>query len=231
LEKLKKPPKGQNDIVKDEPYSSAMHFLSPNKTSKNVLKDSGRDKLNPCIFLDRDGTINVEIEYLHEPSKFKFIPGVLTALRSFSDQGYRLIIITNQGAIHRGWYTHDDVRATHEFMISELKKEGIWLEGIYYCPHSSDEKCDCRKPSPGLILQAAKDHQIDLKRSWMIGDKLSDVEAGNRAGNKTILVLTGYGRENKEKLDALDKSELKIKRPTFIVNDLLDASEKIKQNR
>lgn len=182
---------------------------------------------NKAVFLDRDGTINVEIEYLHEPNKFRFIKRVPDALKLLKEKGYYLIIVTNQGAIGKGMYKIKDMELTHEHMIKELSKKNIRLDGIEYCPHKAEDNCECRKPNPGMILNAAKKYDIDLSASWMIGDKLSDIIAGNKAGTKTILVFTGYGRKEFKKLRKMKEIEANLSTPTYVANNLWDATKKI----
>ena len=191
-----------------------------------------------AVFLDRDGTINVEVHYLHEPEKFRFEVGVVDALRSLKEAGYLLIVVTNQGGIAKGLYKVEDVEATHSHMIYLLKEEGIELDDIFYCPHSPNgleetglrKECECRKPNPGMILKGIEKYHLDPAMSWMIGDKLSDIEAGNRAGVHTILVRTGYGAEEECKLrDILNKAEStgnasnRYIIPEFIVSNLGEA--------
>ncbi|MHA1728379.1 MAG: D-glycero-beta-D-manno-heptose 1,7-bisphosphate 7-phosphatase [Promethearchaeota archaeon] len=185
---------------------------------------------NKAVFLDRDGTVNVEINYLHEPEKFKFLPDVPKALKLLQKNGFKLIIVTNQAGIGKGFYDHSDTRRTHEYMTKLLEKKGIHLDGIYYCPHTPEQKCDCRKPSPGMLKLAMKEHKINSAQSWMIGDKLSDIEAGNRIGVKTILVLTGYGREHKKMLLKSKNDGGNLKKPTYIAENMWNASKIILSN-
>jgi D-glycero-D-manno-heptose 1,7-bisphosphate phosphatase len=189
---------------------------------------------NKAVFLDRDGTINVEIHYLHEPEKFQFIENVPEGLKLLISNGFKVIVITNQGAIGKGYYGHEDVEKTHQQMKNLLEEENIELTDIYYCPHCVAENCNCRKPLPGMVLKAIEDHQIDPSKSWMIGDKLSDITAGNRANLKSILVLTGYGEEHKSQLESMKKiatTKSNIEDlnniPNFIVTDLFEASQLI----
>lgn len=154
----------------------------------------------PAVFIDRDGTINVEKEYLHQPEDFEFIPGVPEALRLLATAGYLIVVVTNQSGVARGFYSEEDVRRLHDHMDALLEREGAMVNAYYYCPHHPDSgfdkyrrDCDCRKPHPGMLLQAAEELKIDLAASWMIGDKRADVEAGKAAGCRSVLVLTGYG--------------------------------------
>lgn len=146
----------------------------------------------PAIFLDRDGTLMEEVGYCADPAQVRVFPGVIAALQELRDAGYLLILITNQSGIGRGYFTEDAYRAVQ----SELERQILpaRLDGVYFCPDV--EPSARRKPAPGMLLEAARDHSIDLARSYMIGDKASDIEAGRAAGCRTILVQTGYGREH-----------------------------------
>ena len=142
-----------------------------------------------AVFLDRDGVINIDKNYVHKIEDFEFIKGVKEALKHFLDAGYTLIIITNQSGIGRGYYTKEDFEKLTNWMLNELKKDSILIKKVYFCPHKPEDKCECRKPSPKMILDAKKEFDIDLKNSWLIGDKESDIEAGLNAGiKKTILI-------------------------------------------
>jgi D-glycero-D-manno-heptose 1,7-bisphosphate phosphatase len=184
-----------------------------------------------AIFLDRDGTINVEIDYLHEPEKFQFEKFAPEALKQLQDNGFRLIVVTNQGAIGDNLYTLTDMNRTHAFMEAELARYGIHLSGIYYCPHRYDESCNCRKPAPGMLLTAQRELGIDMQQSWMIGDKLADIVAGKRAGVRTILVLTGYGLKERKYLEDLEKCVRNEQTPDFFATTLVDAAEIILHRR
>lgn len=144
-----------------------------------------------CVFLDRDGVINKkapEGDYIKSWGEFEFLPGVKEAIRKLNGQGFLAIIISNQRGIAKGVMTEDDLEEINTKMGEELRKETAAIDGIYYCPHDIEDYCGCRKPEPGLLLRAAREHDIDLGRSWMIGDSESDIEAGKRAGCKTILI-------------------------------------------
>lgn len=155
----------------------------------------------PAVFLDRDGTINVEKEYLYRAEEFEFTSGAVDAIRLFNQAGYLVIVVTNQSGVARGYYTEADVKQLHCHIDAVLASQGARVDAWYYCPHHEQGKppynqaCDCRKPMPGMLLQAAADHAIDLTRSWMVGDKPADIEAGQAAGCRPVLVMTGYGVE------------------------------------
>jgi len=153
-----------------------------------------------AVFLDRDGTINEEVEYLSKVADFRFIPGVPEALRRLKDAGYLLVVVTNQSGIGRGYYDEAALASIHAHMHAELAVSGASIDACYFCPHHPEHAvgdyrldCACRKPLPGMLEQAASDLDIDLAASFMIGDKLADVEAGINAGCTPLLVLTGYG--------------------------------------
>jgi D-glycero-D-manno-heptose 1,7-bisphosphate phosphatase len=147
--------------------------------------------LQPAIFLDRDGTLMEEVGYCADPAQVRVYPGVAEALQNLHEAGYLLILITNQSGIGRGYFTDADYRAVQaEF---ERQIQPARLDAVYYCPDATPSAC--RKPSPGMLLEAAREHSIDLALSYMVGDKASDIEAGQAAGCHTILVQTGYGRE------------------------------------
>lgn len=160
-----------------------------------------------AVFLDRDGTINVEREYLFRPEDFHFVAGAPEAIRLFREAGFLVVVVTNQSGVGRGYYDEAAVEELHRHMDSELAMAGAAVDAYYYCPHHPTAgngiylmECTCRKPLPGMLHQAAADLKIDLARSWMVGDKLVDVEAGQRAGCMTALVLTGYGTQEQEAL-------------------------------
>ena len=148
--------------------------------------------MNRAVFLDRDGTINEEVSYLKSLGMLKLIPGVGAAIRLLNEAGFKVVIITNQSGVARGYFSESFVQNTHELLTSMLGKDGATIDGIYYCPHhptagNSEHtvRCDCRKPATGLLDRAAVDLDIDLKQSFMVGDKWIDVEVGQRAGAKS----------------------------------------------
>jgi len=159
-----------------------------------------------AVFLDRDGVLTREREdYVKTPEELEILPGIEAPLREVQKRGFRIVIITNQSVVGRGLTTHHEMSKIHEKLCHELARFGCTVDGIYYCPHRPDEGCDCRKPAPGLILKAAKELGIDMEKSWMIGDKDLDVEAGARAGvGDAVLVLTGYGAGEKDKVEQLE---------------------------
>ena len=144
------------------------------------------------IFLDRDGVINKEINYLHKIEDFEFIDGIFDACLHFQSLGYKIIIITNQSGISRGYYNHSDYQKVTQWMLDQFKYKNINILDVFHCPHGPDSTCDCRKPKPVMFLKAKNKHNTDMEKSWMIGDKEIDTIAANSAGiDNTILVRSG----------------------------------------
>ena len=133
------------------------------------------------IYLDRDGVINEDFGYVSKIENFKFINGVFEACKEFLTLGYELIVVTNQSGIGRNYYSEDEFLELTKYMRNEFKKEDIDILNVYYCPHNPDEDCSCRKPKAGMILQSLNDFEIDLNNSWLIGDKISDIECAKNA--------------------------------------------------
>jgi len=152
----------------------------------------------PAVFLDRDGTINREVSYLHRIQDFAFEENACQGIRRMKEKGYQIIIVTNQSGIGRGIYTQKDVEILHAYMKEELKKKGVTVDGIYLCPHTPEENCNCRKPGTALYEQAAREHRINLALSWMVGDRLRDIEAAKKLGSRGALVRTGYFSEEEK---------------------------------
>jgi histidinol-phosphate phosphatase family protein len=147
----------------------------------------------PIIFLDRDGTLIAEQDYLKDPRKVKLLAGVSAALRRLNRAGYPLVVISNQSGVGRGLMTRSDVRRVMAALGTKLGAEGVKLSGVYWCPHHPDDRCRCRKPNLELVRRAAKQLHRTFVGSISIGDKWIDVELGQRTGGQGILVLTGYG--------------------------------------
>jgi D-glycero-D-manno-heptose 1,7-bisphosphate phosphatase len=154
----------------------------------------------PAVFLDRDGTINVEKEYLHRAEEFEFVRGAPEAIRLLKEAGFLVVVVTNQSGVARGYYDEAAVHRLHRFVDNELATAGATIDAYYLCPHHPRHgigpyrtECACRKPLPGMLLAAASDLGIDLSLSWIVGDKAADVEAGIAAGCRPLLVRTGYG--------------------------------------
>lgn len=184
----------------------------------NCQSIGGINKLNKALFLDRDGIINVEKNYVYKIEEFKFIDGVFDTLKFFQDRGYLLIIITNQSGIGRGYYTEEDFHVLNDWMIQEFEKRGVNITKVYYSPFHSEYGIEkykrdsfCRKPNPGMILQAKEEFDIDLTESILIGDKETDIEAGINAGLK-INILVGKSHKY---------NEIDIK-ADYIINNIKD---------
>lgn len=182
-------------------------------------------ELSSAVFLDKDGTLVVDVPYNVDPQRMTLMPGAGEALRRLSDAGYRLIVVSNQSGVARGLFAESALPAVEQRLREMLAEHGAPISGFYCCPHHPDGSvaeyaihCDCRKPEPGLILRAAQEHEIALDESWFIGDILNDVEAGRRAGCRTILLDNGNETEWE-----LSRQRL----PDCVVSDLRDAAERI----
>ena len=145
------------------------------------------------IFLDRDGVINREVNYLHKVEDFEFINGVFQICQYLNKLGYEIIVITNQSGISRGYYNEIDFEILSNWMLAEFKKNDIKILDVFHCPHLPDSNCECRKPKPGMLLAAKDKHDIDMQNSWLIGDKEDDIIAANNSDiTNTILVKSGH---------------------------------------
>jgi histidinol-phosphate phosphatase family protein len=147
------------------------------------------------IFLDRDGVINrnLENDYVKCWEEFEFLPNALEAIQNLTEAGYQLIIVTNQSCINKGIISPATLDTIHRRMVAEIEANGGSIRAIYHCPHREEEGCDCRKPRPGMLIQAAAEHAVDLSTACLIGDSIRDIAAGQQAGCRTFLVLTGHG--------------------------------------
>ncbi len=154
-----------------------------------------------AVFLDRDGTINEDEGYISNPEDLVLLPGAAGAIGRLNREGIKVIVITNQSGVGRGYYTPQDVRAVNRRLDELLALDGARLDGVYYCPHNPDDKCGCRKPETGLIVRAAEEHSVDLESSFVVGDKASDMGLARGVNAKAVLVLTGVGLEERDKLD------------------------------
>jgi len=145
--------------------------------------------MNKAVFLDRDGVVNVEKNYVYKIEDFEFMPGIFDLCKKYQQEGYLLFIITNQAGIARGYYTEEQFHVLTDWMTKQFKSQGILIKKVYFCPHHPDftGECECRKPNPGMILRAVEEFDIDLAESILIGDKESDIEAGKRAGIRTSI--------------------------------------------
>ncbi|HWC76329.1 MAG TPA: HAD family hydrolase [Blastocatellia bacterium] len=181
-----------------------------------------------AIFIDRDGCINEDVGYLSRPEDLVIYPWSGEAIRLVNNAGLKAIVITNQSGVARGHYTEETLAGIHDRLREELASEGAHIDAIYYCPHHpniGDERyrqaCICRKPRPGMLHKAAREHDIDLESSYVIGDKASDINLAANAGAKGVLVLTGYGQETYE------DRERRPCEPEFVADTLLDAVKQI----
>jgi D-glycero-D-manno-heptose 1,7-bisphosphate phosphatase len=174
----------------------------------------------PAVFLDRDGTINAEMGYINHLSRFLLLPQAVPAIRRLNAAGVKVVVVTNQSGAARGYFPASLVDEIHAHLKQLLAAGGAHLDGIYTCLHGPDEGCACRKPSPALLEQAARDLDLDLTRSYLVGDRYKDVETAAHAGAQGILVLTGYGRGEYEYLRHTWPAP-----PTHVAPDLLEAVE------
>ena len=165
------------------------------------------------IFLDRDGVINKEINYLHKIEDFEFIDGVFEACLFFQSLRYKIVIVSNQSGIYRGYFSEDDYQKITQWMLREFESKGINILDVIHCPHGPNSKCSCRKPKPGMFFTAQKKYGIDMNHSWMIGDKETDIESANLAGiNNTVLVRSGHkidemNSNSKFIIDSIEQSQ------------------------
>lgn len=156
----------------------------------------------PALFLDRDGVINREVHRLHDPKDFELLDGVAEAIAAANQRGIPVVVVTNQAGIGHGLYTEAQYQHLTAFIREHLAERSATLTAVYHCPHTPAMACACRKPLPGMLLEAARDLAIDLPRSVLVGDKLSDLEAAHAAGCASVLVRTGYGAATERELGA-----------------------------
>lgn len=172
----------------------------------------------PAVFLDRDGVIcENRDDYVKSWQEFAFVPGSVEACAALTRAGLRLFVVTNQSAVGRGILSRRTLDTIHDSMLQALSRAGAGIEAVLVCPHAPEDRCECRKPAPGLVEEAADRFGIDRSRAWMVGDAASDVAAGKRAGIGTILVLTGRGGTQARGLAESGTT------PDFVAQDLVDA--------
>jgi len=183
--------------------------------------------MNRAVFLDRDGTVNEEVGYLSDLHRLKLIPGAGAAIRRLNEAGLKVVLVTNQSGVARGYFPEPFVHETHALLETMLREEGARLDGIYYCPHHPTAgnsrhtmACDCRKPGTGLIDRAARELDIDVKNSFTAGDKWSDIELGQRAGTRTVLVRTGFAPD-----DPGNVRPPQVRDPDFIAHTIIEAAD------
>jgi D-glycero-D-manno-heptose 1,7-bisphosphate phosphatase len=186
---------------------------------------AGRNRL-PAVFLDRDGTLIEEKGYVHRVEDVSFLPGAVEAVRLLNGAGLKVVVVTNQAGVAWGYYSEEDVYKLHEYISQSLSEKGAFIDAWYFCPHHPEgsvpqyrQVCQCRKPRPGLLCRAAKELNLDLRVSFMVGDKVSDLAAGSAAGCRSILVLTGYGLQ-----------EQRLANASVVVPDVLAAAQTVLRN-
>lgn len=190
-------------------------------------------KKNIAVFLDRDGTINEEVGYLDCLDKLRLIDGAAEAVKTLNDNALKAVVVTNQAGVAKGLFPEEIVNAVHSLMQQILMQEGAYIDAYYYCPHHPTEgkgvylqTCSCRKPRPGMLLKASEELNIELECSYMIGDRIKDIEAATAVGAKGILVKTGYGLNSIE-----EKQSMPHIQPSYIADDIMDAVTWILKDR
>lgn len=178
-----------------------------------------------AVFLDRDGTINEEVCYLSHVNQLRLIDGAGEAIRLLNESGFKVVVVTNQSGVARRYFPEETVEHVHNVMQKMLRAADAHIDAIYYCPHHPTEgigpyqiECDCRKPQPGMLKTAAEELDVDLSRCFIVGDKISDLEAGHEVGCRTVLVRTGYGVEMEKEFRHYTFQ------PDYVANDILEAS-------
>ncbi len=178
--------------------------------------------MEKVVFLDRDGVISKDsADHIKSWDEFHFLPNAKEAIKLLTDHGFHIVLITNQSVIARGMTTIEGLEFMHNNMKGEIEEYGGKIEKIYYCPHHPDEGCDCRKPKPGMLLRAIKENNIDPTKSFMVGDRMMDVEVGKKVGCKTVIIPSERGQ--------MEMRESSIK-PDYVAKDLLDTSKWIIKN-
>ena len=177
-----------------------------------------------AIFLDRDGTINTEVDYLSSVKDLRLIKNAAKAIRILNQNRIKVIVITNQSGISRGIFSIDDLNNVHNELKRRLRRRGAYIDAIYYCPHHPDDGCFCRKPKNGMFKLAAKDFDLKLNKCYVIGDRLADIKSAHNISAKGVLVRTGYGKSEQNKLRQADII------PAHIAENLYDAVKWIIKN-
>lgn len=180
--------------------------------------------MDKAVFLDKDGTINVDKGYIDHPSHVDLLPNSAAAIKKLNEADFKVVVVSNQSGVARGYLGEDMLQAIDKTLQKKLLSNQAHYDAIYYCPHHPEgsvypynKECECRKPEPGMLLEAAGQYDLDMKKCFMVGDKKSDLQAGKQAGCKTILVLTGYGDETKDHLNGFN--------PDYIAKDLMEAAD------
>jgi D-glycero-D-manno-heptose 1,7-bisphosphate phosphatase len=189
--------------------------------------------LKPAVFIDRDGTINIDGGYINHPDRFIIYPFAAHAIRLLNLHGFLCIIVTNQSGIGKGFYDLSVMQNINDKMLGAFEREGAKVDGIYFCPHDPEAKipeyrvdCDCRKPKAGMLIRAAAELPIDVKHTYMVGDKYSDIKTGFNFGSTTIMVNTGYGLGERQLYGARWERQ-----PDCTVENLLEAAKLIIKNK
>ena len=186
----------------------------------------------PAVFIDRDGTLSEEVGYINHPSRFRLFPYAASAIKLLNERGWLAVIVTNQAGVARGYFSETMIQTVHDNLQQSLRDEGARVDAIYYCAHHPSvgdppyrQDCDCRKPKPGLVNRAARDLDIALEQSWMVGDRYSDIELARNAGVHAALVLSGYGRGEYE-----SQRDYWQHQPDLVSEDLLAAVTSITES-
>ncbi len=189
--------------------------------------------MKPAVFLDRDGTVSHEVGYVNHVDRFRIYPWSAAAIRNLNEAGLPVFVITNQSGVARGYFPEELVKEVNRLLVRSLADHGARLDGIYYCPHHPEGRehafrmaCDCRKPMPGLLNRAARDHDIDLAASFIVGDRYLDLETGFLVGARGVLVLSGYGKG-----EFLYQAAEWPRPPDHVATDLAEAAEWILANQ
>jgi len=184
-----------------------------------------RDARRRAVFLDRDGTINEEVNHLSRAEQLRLLPNAAEGIKLLRQEGFLTIVVTNQSGVARGYFSEQRVLEIHQALQALLAEAEAAVDGFYYCPHHPEascalyrRECECRKPKPGMLLRAAKDFQLDLAQCFVVGDKAIDILPGIELGCRTVLVLTGYGQET------LNGGLLAEAQPSYVAADLLGAA-------
>ena len=186
---------------------------------------SEKKLLRRAAFLDRDGTISEEMGYVNHIERFQIFPYAAEAIRHLNQADIAVVVITNQSGVARNIFPEALVHEVHKKMVAQLALGGAWIDAIYYCPHKTEDACECRKPNPGMLEQAAREHGLDLPASWVVGDRYADLEMAHTAGGRGILVMTGYGRGEYEL-----HRETWPRQPDALAENLTEAVRHILQN-
>src|SRR6266540_357682 len=209
---------------------STLHTAKPDAAvCRLLILSESKPMKRRAVFIDRDGTISEEVGYINHLSRFRLFPYAAAAIKDLNESNWLAIVVTNQAGVARGYFSEDTIQKVHTAMTKKLESSGARLDAIYYCAHHPSVgkppyrlDCDCRKPKPGLISRAAKDFDIDLEASWMVGDRYSDVELARNAGVKSMFVMSGYGRGEWE-----HQRSSWTEQPDLVAEDLLEAVQHI----